>query len=135
DRPDAAEMMRFAVGNDHGGTIYPAAVEATRAMLDIIAAYPGEPRTVALCVLLDWWTGFDPDPEYEQYHTAEGERVDLISAMRNTILGGRQVLQQAATDTRDPKSGRLAAELWTCAQAGWGYAVEDDGTLHHRFDD
>src|SRR2546423_14772067 len=128
-------MMRFAVGNDHGGTIYPAAVEATRAMLDIIAARPGRPRGTALGVLLDWWSGFDPEPGYEQYRTADGERVDLISAMRDTILQGREVLQQAGADTRDPNGGRLATQLWTCVQAGWGYAVEDDGTLHHRFDD
>lgn len=135
DWSDAGTMMRFAVGNDCGGSIYPAAVEATRAMLDLIAAYPGEPRTVALCVLLDWWAGFDPEPGYEQYDTAEAGRVDLISAMRDTVLNRREVLQQAATDPRDPRGARLAAQLWTCAQAGWGYAVEDDGSLHHRFDD
>lgn len=135
DWSDAGTMMRFAVGNDHGGTIYPAAVEATRAMLDIIAAYPGQPRAVALCVLLDWWSSFDPEPGYERYHTAEGDHVDLVSAMRDTILSGQEVLQHAVADTRDLKSGPLARQLWTCAQAGWGYWVEDDGTLHHRFDD
>jgi hypothetical protein len=67
---------------------------------------------VALCVLLDWWAGFDPEPGYEQYDTAETGRVDLISAMRDTVLNGREVLQQAATDTRDPRSTRLAAQLW-----------------------
>jgi hypothetical protein len=104
-------------------------------MLELIAAYPGKPRTVALCVLLDWWSGFDPELGYEQYDAAGTGRVDLISAMRDTVLNGREVLQQAATDTRDPKSARLATQLWTCAQAGWGYAVEDDGSLHYRFDD
>jgi hypothetical protein len=55
--------------------------------------------------------------------------------MRDTVRGGREVLQQAVADPRDLKSGRLAAEFWTCAQAGWGYTVDDDGTLRHRFDD
>jgi hypothetical protein len=91
DWSDAGTMMRFAVGNDCGGSIYPAAVEATRVMLDLIAAYPGEPRTVALYVLLDWWAGFDPEPGYEQYDTAETGRVDLMSAMpryRSQRAGG-----------------------------------------------
>jgi hypothetical protein len=129
DGSDAGAMMRCAVGSDCGGTIYPAAVEATRAMLDIIAEYPGRPRVGALCILLDWWSGFEPEPGYEQYRTAGGERVDLIVAMRETVLRGRDVLQQASADTGG-LGGRLAAELWTSAEAGWGYVVEDDGTVH-----
>lgn len=135
DWSDAGHMMRVAVGSDCGGTIYPAAVEATLAMLEIIAGYPGRPRAVALGVLLDWWAGFDPHPGYEQYRTAGGQRVDLIAAMRDTVLSGRDVLHHAGADANDLTSGRLATQLWACVEAGWGYAVEDDGSLHYRFDD
>jgi hypothetical protein len=132
DWADAATMMRFAVGNDHGGTIYPAAVAATAAMLDIIKVHPDRPRHTALGVLLDWWASFDPEPDYEEYLDAAGERVDVVASMRHTVLGAAHVLERVATDRRDAVGGGLAAELLTCARSGWGVWIEPDGSICHR---
>jgi hypothetical protein len=51
---DPGSAIRWAVGNDHGGSLYPAAVGAARRLLEIIATTPGRPRVIALDVLLDW---------------------------------------------------------------------------------
>jgi hypothetical protein len=47
DWADPATMMRFAAGNDHAGTIYPAGVAATAAMLELIDLHPGDTRRTA----------------------------------------------------------------------------------------
>jgi hypothetical protein len=132
DRADPATMMRFAVGNDHGGTIYPAAVAATAAMLDIIEVHPGQPRRAALGILLDWWASFDPEPDYEEYLDAAGERVDVVAAIRRAVLGATHVLEHTQEDQRDAVAGRLAAELLACARSGWGVWIEQDGSICHR---
>lgn len=134
DRADPATMMRFAVGNDHRGTIYPAAVAATAAMLDIIKVRPDRPRHTALGILLDWWASFDPEPGYEEYLDAAGERVDVVAAIRRTVLGATHMLEQVQKDQRDAVGGRLAAELLTCARSGWAIWIEQDGSICHRTD-
>ena len=134
DWADAATMMRCAVGNDHGGTIYPAAVAATEAMLDIIEAHPGRPRRTALGVLLDWWASFDPEPGYEEYLDTTGQRVDVLAAMQRTVLDASQALEQVSADRNDTVSDGLAAELLTCARSGWGVWIGPDGSVCRRTD-
>jgi hypothetical protein len=45
---DPGAALRDAVGNDHGGTLYPAAVAATSRLVEIIEDRPGAPRRAAL---------------------------------------------------------------------------------------
>jgi hypothetical protein len=131
DWTDAATMMRFAAGNDHRGTIYPAAARATEVLLEIAATEPGQACRTALAVLLDWWC-FDPEPGYEHYIDATGEQVDLVDAIQRAVLATTVQLQQMAADPRDPVSARMAAELMACAHHGWGTWIGPDGTIHHR---
>lgn len=114
-----ATMMRFAAGNDHGGTIYPAAVAATTAMLEITDRHPGPPRQAALDVLLDWWV-FDPEPGYDEYVDNNGNAVNMVQAIQNTVLAASPVLQRVAADPRDPVAARGARDLLLCARHGWG---------------
>jgi hypothetical protein len=129
---DPATMMRFAAGNDHGGTIYPAGVAATAAMVEIVDLHPDSRRT-ALAVLLDWWV-FDPEPGYEEYLDGNNEPVNLVLAIQDTVLAASSTLERVASDAQDPASGRLAAELLLCARHGWGSFIQD-GTVQHRSDD
>jgi hypothetical protein len=133
DRADPATMMRSAAGNDHGGTIYPAGVAATAAMLEVIDMHPGDARRAALAVLLDWWV-FDPEPGCEEYLGGNSKPVSLVSAIQDMVLAASPMLERVASDANDPASGRLAAELVLCARHGWGSFVQD-GTVHHRRED
>ncbi|MEV4481835.1 hypothetical protein [Micromonospora coxensis] len=125
-----ATMMRSAAGNDHGGTIYPAGVAATAAMLEIIDVHPGDARRAALAVLLDWWA-FEPEPGYKEYLAENNLPVDLVLAIQGMILAASSMLERVASDPRDAVAGRLAAELMLCAHHGWGTIVHD-GENRHR---
>jgi hypothetical protein len=84
-----ATRMRSAVGNDHAGTVYPAATAVAAEMLDIIATRPGRPRRAALDVLLDWWTSVVAEPGYETYLDEAGQTVHVVVAIRTTVLAAR----------------------------------------------
>ncbi|MFD8532443.1 hypothetical protein ACFV0L_34010 [Streptosporangium canum] len=58
--------LRYAVTNDHAGTLYPAAVPATGVLLRSIDKRLGAPRQEALNTLLDWW-GWLSEPGFETY--------------------------------------------------------------------
>jgi hypothetical protein len=133
DWADPATMMRFAAGNDHAGTIYPAGVAATAAMLEVIDMHLGDARSAALAVLLDWWV-FDPEPGYEEYLGEKNNLVNLVLAIQDTVLAASSMLDRVASDPHDPVAGSLAAELMLCARHGWGSFVHD-GTIQHRLDD
>jgi hypothetical protein len=68
-------------------------------------------------------------PGYEEYLDATGQRVDVVAAMRRTVLGATHVLEQVQKDQRDAVGGRLAAEPLTRAQSGWGVWIELDGSI------
>ncbi len=133
DWADSATMMRFAAGNDHGGTIYPAGVAATAAMLEVIDMHPGDARRTALAVLLDWWV-FDPEPGCEEFLGENKEPVNLVLGIQDTVLAASSMLERVASDPHDPVAGPLGAELMLCARHGWGSFVQD-GTIQHRWDD
>lgn len=130
DWADPATMVRFAAGNDHGGTIYPAGVAATAALLEVIDMHPGNARRAALAVLLDWWV-FDPEPGYEEYLEDNKRPVNLVMAIQDAVLAASSMLERVASDPHDPVAGHLAAELMLCARHGWGSFVHD-GTVQHR---
>jgi hypothetical protein len=130
DWADPATMLRFAAGNDHGGTIYPAGVAATVAMLEVIDMHPGDARRAALAVLLDWWV-FDPEPGHEEYLGENNRPVNLVVAIQGAVLDASPMLERVASDPHDPIAGRLAAELILCARHGWGSFVHN-GTVQSR---
>ena len=107
--------IRSLAGNDHAGTLYPAAVYVTRVLLCIIGRSTGASRGVATNLLLDWWGVFSPESGYEVFNALDGQRVGLIKSLVDTVLDGREALIRVATE--DPSVA--TAELLTCAEAGW----------------
>lgn len=52
--------LRYAVSNDHAGSLCPAAVPAAGVLVEVILERPGEPRAYALGTLLAWLGIFRP---------------------------------------------------------------------------
>jgi hypothetical protein len=113
----AASSIRAAVGNDHAGTLYPAAVAATSRLLEVIQAGPGRPREAALHVLLDWWGMFQPEPGYEKFTEPSGRTVELLPAVIKVGRTARALLTGIVAD--DPSARKLARELIKRIDAGW----------------
>lgn len=114
---DPGHAVRSAVGNDHAGTLYPAAVIGTDVLLDIIARYPGPPRNIALGVLLDWWGCFQPEPGFESYIDQVGQTVHVIPAIVRRVRLAVGTLQGIAE--QDAGARRLIQELITVQHQGW----------------
>jgi hypothetical protein len=109
--------VRSAVGNDHAGTLYPAAVAATEVLLGIIAERPDGPRRAALSVLLDWWGVFHPEPGFEAFTDTDGRTVHVVPAIVERIRQAAPVLEEVAA--HDPGNRRLVRELTAALGRGW----------------
>jgi hypothetical protein len=54
--------FKYALGNDHGGTYYPAVLSALPLLIDLVIHSPHEPvRNCALEVLCDWSSSAEPE--------------------------------------------------------------------------
>ncbi|MEV4890607.1 hypothetical protein AB0K48_14555 [Nonomuraea sp. NPDC055795] len=124
DREQGAHI-RSVIGNDHAGTLYPAAVAGTDILLEIIAEHPGPPRQTALCVLLDWWGCFQPEPGFETFIDPEGETVDVIAAIVERV--GRAAGTLRVIAKRDSHARGLILELLRAQSQGWTIIEEDPG--------
>lgn len=114
---DPGRGIRSAVGNDHGGTLYPAAVAGTGVLLHIIIDCPGAPRNAALCVLLDWWGCFQPEPGFEAYTDQNGNRVEVIPAIMRQVGQAADTLRVIAE--HDTQARGLIRELLRSLDRGW----------------
>ncbi|MEV4399582.1 hypothetical protein [Nonomuraea sp. NPDC049607] len=114
---DPGHAIRSAIGNDHAGTLYPAAVIGTDVLLDIIVRYPGPPRKIALAVLLDWWGCFQPEPGFESYTDQGGQTVHVIPAIVQRVRLAVGTLQVIAE--QDAGARRLIQELIAVQHQGW----------------
>ena len=114
---EAGHDIYSAVGNDHAGTLYPAAVLGTDVLLHIIAAGPGMPRNTALAVLLDWWGGFTPEPGWETYTDPAGQRVEIIPAIIGRVAASADVLRKIAEE--DTQARGLVRALLRGLSRGW----------------
>jgi hypothetical protein len=142
DWGDAGTLVRFAVGNDHRGTIYPASVAMVDVLLLIAQEYPGRPRHVALSVLDDWWGGYEPERGFESFVGTDGARIAVIPAIVRRLTGTTALFDHIAVDVSDPVAATLARDLLTVIPLGWGNAVngsilhnwggrvDEDGTVH-----
>lgn len=117
DDLDRGGGIRSAVGNDHAGTLYPAAVAGTDVLLEVVTEHPGLPRQTALCVLLDWWGCFQPEPGYESFTDHEGETIDVITAIVARVEQAVGTLKTIAE--QDSNARGLARELLRAQSQGW----------------
>ncbi|RSN19900.1 hypothetical protein DL990_40755 [Amycolatopsis sp. WAC 01416] len=108
-----------AVGNDHRGTLYPAAVPAVSVLLRVIRDLPGKPRIEALGVLLDWWGCFAPEPGYASTQDDDGLPVEVTEAAERQIRTSADVLRTVAGDWSDGSPARkMAKDLLALLDAG-----------------
>ncbi len=116
----AVADLRYAVSNDHAGTLYPAAVPATTLFLKVIAAQPGPARMEALDALLDWWGCFVADPECDIYDDPERGPVDVCEGVAERVRAAADMLRRVAEDPSAGGHHRSAAkELLQNLDAGW----------------
>ncbi|MFI6906960.1 hypothetical protein ACIBKY_37270 [Nonomuraea sp. NPDC050394] len=117
--------IRSVIGNDHAGTLCPAAVAGTDVLLEIIAERPGPPRQIALCVLLDWWGCFQPEPGFETFIGPGGETVDVIAAIVERV--GRAAGTLRVISERDSNARGLIRDLLRAQSQGWTIIEEGPG--------
>ncbi|MGV9294765.1 hypothetical protein [Amycolatopsis sp. NPDC003676] len=124
DAASAVRRLVAAVGNDHGGTLYPAAIPAVRILLGVVRDRPGKPRIAALNTLLDWWGCFVPEPGYDSYRGHDGQPVDLIDAVEREIRSAAGTLRTLTCP--DDGAGEMAEDLLAQLEAGsWSDLVAD----------
>ncbi len=92
----AAADLRFAVSNDHAGSLDPAAVPAAGMLLQVLLDGPDEPRAYALSTLLDWWGTFRPEPGLEVYHDPASGRVEVTEGTMQQVRQAADALRQLA---------------------------------------
>jgi len=129
DGSDARTLVRYAVGNDHRGSLYPAAVAMTEQLLLVAKEHPGEPRRTALSVLEDWWSSFAPERGFESYVDAAGARVAVIPAIVQRMTAAITLLSDIAADASDPAAVEPARHLLTVIPFGWGSWVDKNGVV------
>ncbi|MCO5973078.1 hypothetical protein [Actinoallomurus soli] len=116
----AVANLRYAVSNDHAGTLYPAAVPATALLLEVIADQPGPARMEALYALLDWWGCFVADPECGIHDDPERGLVDVREGVVERVRAAADMLRRVA---KDPSAGGhhrpVVRELLQNLDAGW----------------
>lgn len=114
----AVADLRFAVSNDHAGSLYPAAVPAASIFLRIIGTMPGAPREQALAALLDWWGTFHPEPGFDTYHDPAAGLVEIADGITRHVRAAVPMLRSVAGEQFKPQR-KAVIELLRCADTGW----------------
>jgi hypothetical protein len=120
----AVADLRYAVSNDHAGSLYPAAVPAASVFVQVILEQPGEPRAYALSTLLDWWGCFGPEPGFEVYHDPGGGPVEITEGIMQRVRQAADALEQLAAAFPAGEYRRAVTEVLRLLGRGW---VIDDG--------
>jgi len=94
---DVEHRVLFALGNAHGGTVYPVAIPATEIIANIALESRGLVRHTALEVLCDLLSSF-PEPGFETVPTANGSTVPLDSEVRRTAAQFRERFEALLLD-------------------------------------
>ena len=116
----AVAHLRYAVSNDHAGTLYPAAVPATTVFLEVIAAHAGPARGEAVDALLDWCGCFVADPGFEVYDDPERGPVDVREGIVERVRAAAEMLRRVAQDASGGGHHRPAMkELLENLDDGW----------------
>ena len=80
----AYDRVLFAIGNNHGGTLYPAAAAAAPEILKLAIDGTGWHRWGAFEVLVEL-TVFDAEPGFEEFIAPGGGRINLKCAVRDLL--------------------------------------------------
>jgi hypothetical protein len=100
----------FALGNNHAGTYYPAAVVAVPFLGEILEHGADWPRETVLDILIDYSSSFGP--ELGETNGSDGSAEQVEAAMRESIAKLRSVVEVIATSPDAPQRLRtLAREL------------------------
>jgi hypothetical protein len=114
----AVADLRFAVSNDHRGSLYPAAVPAAGIFLRVIGTMPGSPREEALSALLDWWGTFRPEPGFETYDDPVAGTAEITEGIMRQVRDAVPVLRRVAEE----QSGRRRRDVTAISRlldTGW----------------
>jgi hypothetical protein len=120
----AVADLRYAVSNDHAGSLYPAAVPAAGMFVRVILEEPGEPRSYALSTLLDWWGCFGPEPGFEVYVDPAGRPVEITEGIMRRVRQAADALERLASGFPAGEYRRAVTEVLRLLDRGW---VIDDG--------
>jgi hypothetical protein len=116
----AVADLRYAVSNDHAGTLYPAAVPATTAFLEVIADQSGPARREALYALLDWWGCFVAEPDCGTYDDPERGPIGVCEGVAERVRMAADMLRRVAEDPSAGGHHRPAAKkLLQNLDTGW----------------
>ena len=77
--------LLYALGNDHAGTYYPVALWVVPFLGDALHHERPLVRETALSVLLDLVGSFEPEPEFETFHTSSGLEMPLKGALCDAV--------------------------------------------------
>jgi hypothetical protein len=114
----AVADLRFAVSNDHRGSLYPAAVPAVSLLLRVIGTMPGGPREEALSALLDWWGTFRPEPGFETYDDPVAGTAEITVGIMRQVRDAVPMLRGVAEE-QFKRHRHDAMELLRCLDTGW----------------
>ena len=98
----ASSAVLFAIGNDHEGTLYPAAAPAAPLLVPVAREHQGWVRWTALEILIDC---LDFGPDREQFIDPSGAVVRTRDAILTAVQGMRQDLNRLAQQEADICAG------------------------------
>ena len=98
----ASSAVLFAIGNDHEGTLYPAAAPAAPLLVPVAREHQGWVRWAALEILMDC---LDFGPDREQFIDPSGAAVRTRDAILTAVQGMRQDLGRLAQQETDICAG------------------------------
>lgn len=105
---DAYNRILFAVGNNHRGTLYPAAAAAAPKVLEIALSGEGIVRTTALDVVMDLLL-FAAEPGFEKFKRVDGLNGDVKDEIKTSIRQEEERLVGLVLDKREQEKERLIA--------------------------
>ena len=105
---EAYNRVLFAVGNNHRGTLYPAAAAAAPRVLEIALAGEGIVRTTALDVVMDLLL-FSAEPGFEIFEWLDGSSADVKDEIKKSIQEEEEKLFGILVDQREQEKDRLIA--------------------------
>jgi len=114
----AVADLRYAVSNDHRGSLYPAAVPAVSIFLPVIDTMPGSPREEAFVALLDWWGTFLAEPGFETYDDPLAGPVAITDGIMRQVGDAVPMLRRIAEE-KARQHRRAVMALVHGLDAGW----------------